>query len=122
MGIFVVSTNGNGVHFILMVGNGETIGTSEVYNSKEAAKGAIEGIKKTAAGAAVEDETVKGYKVEKNPKFVIYPDAGGKIRWRLQAGNGQIVLASQAYLSVKNALKGIASVKKNAPIGTLEEK
>jgi len=30
-------------------------------------------------------------------KFEIYQDKGGKFRFRLKAGNGQIILTSQGY-------------------------
>lgn len=44
-------------HFVLKAGNGETIATSELYNSKSAAKNGIESVQKNAPGAKVEDET-----------------------------------------------------------------
>jgi uncharacterized protein YegP (UPF0339 family) len=121
MGIFIINTTEAGFHFILLAGNGQIIGTSQVYSSKDAALGGIEGVKKVAGVAAIEDTTMAGHEVAKNPKFVISPAANGKIHWNLQAPNGQVILSSQQYLSVKNALKGIASVQKNGPIGTLEE-
>jgi uncharacterized protein len=120
MGIYIITKSEAGFHFVLMAGNGQVVGTSEVYNSKEAALGGIEGVKKVAGIAAIEDDTVAGAKEVKNPKFVLKPSANGKVHWNLQAANGQAILTSQSYLSVKNALKGIASVKKNGPIGTLE--
>ncbi|MEU8901228.1 DUF1508 domain-containing protein [Nocardia sp. NPDC048505] len=44
-------------------------------------------------------------------KFEVFGDATGKIRWRLKAGNGEIVAQSQAYASKAAAEKGIASVQ-----------
>lgn len=44
-------------HFNLKAGNGEIIATSEMYNSKDAAKNGIESIKTNAADAEVVDLT-----------------------------------------------------------------
>lgn len=49
-------------------------------------------------------------------KFEIYKDKGGKFRFRLKAGNGQIVLASEAYESKAGCKNGVKAVMKNAPL------
>lgn len=46
-------------------------------------------------------------------KFEVYTDKGGKHRFRLKAGNGQTILASQGYASKSSCENGIESVKKN---------
>ena len=46
-------------------------------------------------------------------KFVLKSLRGGKFRFNLCAGNGQVVLTSQAYNTKKSAVNGIASVAKN---------
>jgi uncharacterized protein len=48
-------------------------------------------------------------------KFELYADKGGKFRFRLKAGNGEIIAVSEAYNSKASAKNGIASVKRNAP-------
>ena len=48
-------------------------------------------------------------------KFEVYKDKAGETRFRLKAGNGQIILASEGYKRRASAENGIASVKKNAP-------
>jgi uncharacterized protein YegP (UPF0339 family) len=48
-------------------------------------------------------------------KFEVYNDAAGKFRFRLKAGNGEIIAVGEAYESKAGALNGIESVKKNAP-------
>jgi uncharacterized protein len=45
-------------------------------------------------------------------RFEIIKDKGGKYRFHLRAGNGQVVAASQAYERKANAEKGIQAVKK----------
>jgi uncharacterized protein len=48
-------------------------------------------------------------------KFEIYKDKAGEFRFRLKAGNGQTILASEGYAAHSGCANGIASVKKNAP-------
>lgn len=48
-------------------------------------------------------------------KFELYQDKGGEYRFRLKAGNGEKILASEGYKEKSGAENGIASVKKNAP-------
>ncbi len=49
-------------------------------------------------------------------KFELYEDKAGEYRFRLKAGNGEVIaLASEGYSSRASALKGIESVRKNAP-------
>ncbi|MEZ0363390.1 YegP family protein [Mycobacterium sp. pUA109] len=48
-------------------------------------------------------------------KFEIYTDKAGKYRFRLKAGNGEIIASGEAYESKASAKNGIESVQKNAP-------
>jgi uncharacterized protein YegP (UPF0339 family) len=48
-------------------------------------------------------------------KFELYPDKAGKYRFRLKAGNGQVIAVGEAYESKAAAENGIAAVKENAP-------
>ncbi len=52
-------------------------------------------------------------------KFELYKDATGKFRFRLKAGNGEIIAVGEAYDSKASAKNGIASVQKNAPDATV---
>ena len=47
-------------------------------------------------------------------KFEIYKDNAGEFRFRLKAGNGEKILASEGYKEKSSAENGIASVRKNA--------
>ena len=47
-------------------------------------------------------------------KFELYQDKAGEYRFRLKAGNGENILASEGYKAKNSAENGIASVKKNA--------
>ena len=48
-------------------------------------------------------------------KFELYKDAKGKFRFRLKAGNGEIIAVGEAYETKANANNGIASAQKNTP-------
>lgn len=48
-------------------------------------------------------------------KFEITKDKAGKYRFRLKAGNGEIIAVSEGYETKASAKNGIASVQKNAP-------
>ncbi len=115
MGKFVVKETKTGIKFDLKAGNGEVIATSEVYSSKAACVKGIESVKKNAAVANVEDQTVEGFATEKNPKFEVYTDKAGEFRFRLKATNGQIIATGEGYKSKAGCMNGIESVKKNAP-------
>jgi len=56
-----------------------------------------------------------------NGVFEIIYDSAGTFRFHLKAGNGQIIAVSQAYGTKESALKGIASIKKNAPIAKIAD-
>jgi len=54
-------------------------------------------------------------------KFEWYTDKAGKFRFRLKAGNGEVIAVSEAYASKDSCLNGIESVKKNAPTAEIVE-
>ncbi|NNF92573.1 MAG: YegP family protein [Boseongicola sp.] len=47
-------------------------------------------------------------------KFEIYKDKAGEYRFRLKAGNGQTILASEGYKAKASCTNGIESVRKNS--------
>lgn len=54
-------------------------------------------------------------------KFELYKDAAGKFRFRLKAGNGQIIATGEAYETKAAAQTGIESVQKNASGATIDD-
>jgi uncharacterized protein len=54
-------------------------------------------------------------------KFVLKKGSTGEYRFNLVATNGQIIATSEAYESKANALKGIESVKRNAPNAEVDD-
>lgn len=47
-------------------------------------------------------------------KFELYTDKSGEYRFRLKAGNGEVIAISESYSSKSAALNGIDSVRRNA--------
>lgn len=120
MGKFVIRNTKTGIKFDLKAGNGEVIATSEVYKSERSCRAGIASVAKNAPIANVEDQTVEGYKTEKCPKFEVYTDKAGEIRFRLKATNGQIIAVSEGYKAMASCVNGIESVRKNAAEGKIE--
>ena len=54
-------------------------------------------------------------------KFVLKKGTTGKFHFNLVAGNGQVIATSEAYESRESAIKGIESVKTNAPGAQLDD-
>ncbi len=52
-------------------------------------------------------------------KFEIYTDAKGEYRFRLKAGNGEIVATGESYPSEAGVRKGIEAVQRAAAEATV---
>ena len=50
-----------------------------------------------------------------NPKYELYKDKAGEFRFRLKAANGEIILTGESYKAKAGCLKGIESIRNNAP-------
>lgn len=114
MGKYVLKKVSTGYVFNLKAGNGEVIGTSEVYSSESSCRSGIDSVKKNAPIAEVEDQTVENFEKKSNPKFEMYTDKKGETRYRLKAANGQIILTGEGYSSKPGCKNGIESIRKNA--------
>lgn len=114
MGKFVIKQAKTGPMFNLKAGNGQVIATSEIYSSMDGCKNGIASVVKNAPIAPIEDQTKEGFAAEKCPKFEVYADKKGEFRFRLKAGNGQIIATSEGYTTLAACNNGIESVKKNA--------
>lgn len=120
MGKFVVKEVATGFKFDLKAGNGETVATSEIYATKAACLNGVQSVKNCCAGQ-VEDQTVEPVVTVKHPKFELYEDKAGEFRFRLKAGNGEIIATSESYKTKSGCENGIESVKKNAPEAEIAE-
>jgi uncharacterized protein len=100
-GKFVLKKSSNDqYYFSLKAGNGETILSSEMYESKGSAESGIVSVKKNAP---LDERYEKRTSSRDQPYFV------------LKAANGQIIGTSEMYSSTSARDNGIESVKKNAP-------
>ena len=117
---FLVKETNTGFNFLLIATNGQPVGHSQVYKSLKSALGGVESIKNVAPEAEVEDQTKEGFEEKKNPKFIIYFDKAEEYRFKLQAANGQAVLASEGYKSLAAVKNGIESVRKNSQVAEIE--
>ena len=121
MGKFVVKATKTGFVFNLKAGNGETIATSEVYTTEAACMKGVESVRKNAAEAKFEDQTVAEVAAVTNPKFEMYTDKAGEFRFRLKARNGEVIAASEGYKAKASCLNGIDSVRRNASDAAVEK-
>ena len=121
MSKFLIRAVHSGVKFDLKAANGQTVATSEVYESKAACLKGVESVRKNAPSAGLEDQTVEGGKAAKHPKFELYQDKVGRFRFRLKARNGAIIAVSEAYTTKVSCENGIASVRLNASEAEIEE-
>ncbi|MFB6228110.1 MAG: DUF1508 domain-containing protein [Halobacteriales archaeon] len=106
----------NGKHHWRLVGSDdETIAESEEgYSSRSNANDSIERFQEYAPEA---DALTVG-----DASLEIYEDKGGDYRWRLRHRNGTIMAkGSRGYSSRSAAIRGINSVKRNAPEAPVEE-
>lgn len=54
-------------------------------------------------------------------KFEVYEDRAGKYRFRLKAGNGEVVATGEAYETRSAAKKGCEAVQRAADGATITE-
>ena len=112
-GRFTVRSVASGIKFDLKAPNGQTLMTSEVYDSLAACNRGIASVLKNAPTAPVEDRTEANLPSHANPKFEVYQDKAGAYRFRLKARNGKVIGISDGYTTKANCLSGIDSIKEN---------
>lgn len=66
-------------------------------------------------------EIAEDRELAKGGAFEVYRDAKGEHRFRLKAANGQTIAVSEGYSSAAACLKGVESVRKNAPAAVVKE-
>ncbi len=114
MGKFIVKETNTGIKFDLMGADDTVLLTSEVYTGERACHNGIASVKKSCLGG-IEDQTAEGFEALAHPKFEVYNDQGGKIRFRLKAVNGQIIAVSKPYADKEECLGAIAAIQAAAP-------
>ncbi len=108
MGKFVITKRSNGeFQFNLKADNGQVILSSEGYSNKAACENGIESVRKNAVN---------------DKQFELKTSSNNKFYFNLKAANGQVIGSSEMYETKAAAENGIASVTKNAPGATIEDK
>ena len=120
MGKFVIRCTSAGCKFDLKAGNGETIASSEVYESLAACRKGAESVKKCAVAGKIADLT-EDTSLPSNPRIELYMDKADQFRFRLRSRNGAIIAVSESYQTKAMCLTGIQSVLQNAPDAEIEE-
>jgi uncharacterized protein YegP (UPF0339 family) len=120
MSKFVIRRINTGFKFNLLAANGQTVATSEVYDTHAACVKGIDSVRKCAPFARLEDLTLDS-KVLPHPKFELYQDRSGQFRFRLKARNGKIIAVSEGYITKSGCENGIESVRQNAPDAEITE-
>jgi len=106
-GKFEVYTDKAGeTRFRLKAGNGQVILASEGYKKKASCMNGIESVRKNS---------------QDDKRFERTETKGGKPRFNLRAGNGQVIGTSETYESTSARDNGIASVAKNAPDAKVDD-
>jgi uncharacterized protein YegP (UPF0339 family) len=108
MSKFIIKRRTNGEYqFNLQAGNGEVILTSEGYTTRAACENGIASVRTNAPVDA---------------RYERKQSTNGKYYFNLKATNGQVIGTSEMYESASGRDNGIESVKRNAPVATVEEK
>lgn len=99
------ATNGQ-FYYRLRAPNGESIGHSEGYTTKQSANVGIASVKSNAPY---------------DYRYTLFVGNDKKHYFHLKGGNGEIVLQSEGYESKQGAENGKASVKSYAPSAEIED-
>lgn len=98
-------TNGQ-YYFRLKAPNGEIIGHSEGYISKQSAENGIASVRANAPYDA---------------RYTVFQGRDLQYYFNLKAANGEIILRSEGYVSQQGATNGKEAVKKYAPTAKLRD-
>ena len=119
--IVVKKTSNDGFAFTVVAKNGEVVGVSQTYKSKDSMKNGIESVRKNA-NVHIEDQTLEKFEEKTCPKWEIYLDKSNEYRFRLKASNGEIIIAaSEGYTAKASAKNGIDSIQRNIDSEIVEE-
>jgi len=120
--------------FRIRANNNQIVAVGEAYERYASCIKGIESVKRNC-NAEIEDLTVEDGPKLPNPKYQIFKDNVGKLRFHLKAANGEIIAKSEGYESREGCLNGIDVIrhcadaevddpyaKKSVPAGVLKEK
>lgn len=102
----IYKDNSGEFRFRLKATNGQNILASEGYKAKTACINGIESVRNNS---------------QDDSKYERLKSKSGSPYFNLKAPNGQVIGTSEMYSSISAMENGIASVKKNAPLATVED-
>lgn len=102
----LMGSNGGQYRFVLKAANGQVILTSERYTTK---MGAMNGIQSVRANSPID------------ARYDRKSTINGLAMFNLKAANGEVIGASESYVSTAAREGGISSVKVNGPISPLDD-
>ena len=91
-------------YFNLKAPNGEIIGRSEGYTSKQGALNGIDAVRQNSPH---------------DSRYEVFLGRDSQYYFNLKSANNQIILQSEGYASKQGAINGTASVKRYAPSAEL---
>jgi len=97
-------------YFNLRADNNEIIGTSQMYSTKTNATRGVSTVRQLTNLLGTSPTVSTGVKQQ---RFEVFMGEDKKYYFHLRAGNGEIVLGSQAYTAKSSAMTGIKSVQTN---------
>ena len=115
MGTFMIRNTDTGTKFDLLGEDGQFLAGSQVYKTIKTCRNGIESVKVCAPAAMLEDQTEAGFAVQKSPKFEMYKDAAGELRYRLRSRNGQIIASGNSFGTKEECLEVIDAIRAAAP-------
>ena len=115
MGTFMIRNTDTGTKFNLLGEDGQFLAGSQVYKTIKTCRNGIESVKVCAPAAMLEDQTEAGFAVQKSPKFEMYKDAAGELRYRLRSRNGQIIASGNSFGTKEECLEVIDAIRAAAP-------
>jgi len=92
--------------FRIRANNNQVVAVGEAYERYASCIKGIESVKRNC-NAEIEDLTVEGGPKLPNPKYEIFKDNVGKLRFHLKAANGEVIAKSEGYESREGCLNGI---------------
>jgi len=106
----ILEASDGSYYFNLTAANHEIIGTSQMYSSKYNAQ---RGASTVRVLTLMLGETPESKAAVKQSRFEVFTGEDKKFYFHLRAGNGEIILVSQAYTAKASAMTGIKSVQTN---------
>ena len=95
--------------FRLRAENNKIVAVSEAYEQHASCINGVKSVQ-TNCNSEIEDTTIEGNRIA-NPKYQVLYDVKCGYRFHLNARNGEIIAASEGYVTKDGCLNGISAVQ-----------